>query len=158
MRRETSGRPSCVIALYYYFLFCFLIPFPCLHRLFLFLRPLTLSFFFVTLFSPYFALSISGLCLLYGSRDQIRFTSGLNACSRGLLHLKGNSFSRNFVVQFETRLMLANFTPPFFPKCFLHCPHQLLMDKGHMPLCNGDFCASQQKQHNKKRFKLRNNN
>lgn len=51
---------------------------------------------------------------LYGSRDQIRFTSGLNPCSHGLLHLKGNSFNWNFAVQFETRLMLANFTPPFF--------------------------------------------
>lgn len=51
---------------------------------------------------------------LYGSWDQIRFTSGLNVCSHGLLHLKGNSFSWNFAVQFETRLMLANFTPPFF--------------------------------------------
>lgn len=30
---------------------------------------------------------------LYGSWDQIRFTSGLNVCSHGLLHLKGNSFS-----------------------------------------------------------------
>lgn len=30
---------------------------------------------------------------LYGSWDQIRFTLGLNACSHGLLHLKGNSFS-----------------------------------------------------------------
>lgn len=74
-------------------------------------------FFFLssfTLISPQFALSISGLCLCAALWDQIRFTSGLNVCSHGLLHLKGNSFSWNFAVQFETRLMLANFTPPFF--------------------------------------------
>lgn len=78
--------------------------------------PLTWLLFFCsfTLISPQFALSISGLCLCTALWDQIRFTSGLNVCSHGLLHLKGNSFSWNFAVQFETRLMLANFTPPFF--------------------------------------------
>lgn len=75
------------------------------------LAPFFCSF---TLISPQFALSISGLCLCTALWDQIRFTSGLNVCSHGLLHLKGNSFSWNFAVQFETRLMLANFTPPFF--------------------------------------------
>lgn len=88
-------------------------PFSCLS---LASSPLTWLPFFCsfTLISPQFALSISGLCLCTALWDQIRFTSGLNVCSHGLLHLKGNSFSWNFAVQFETRLMLANFTPPFF--------------------------------------------
>lgn len=75
--------------------------------------PLTGLQFFCsfTLIFPPSALSISGLCLCTALRDQIRFTPGLNVCSHGLLHLKGNSFSWNIGVQFETRLMLANFTP-----------------------------------------------
>lgn len=67
----------------------------------------------LSLILPQFGLSISGLCLCTALWDQIRFTSGLDVCSYGLLHLKGNSFSRNIGVQFETRLMLANFTPLF---------------------------------------------
>lgn len=70
-----------------------------------------LSFCSFTLVLPLSALSISGLCLCIALRDQIRFTPGLNVCSHGLLHLKGNSFSWNIGVQFKTRLMLANFTP-----------------------------------------------
>lgn len=78
------------------------------------LRWLGSPFLPLTLISLQFALSIQWAVPLYGSWDQIRFTSGLNVCSHGLLHLKGNSFSWNFAVQFETRLMLANFTPSFF--------------------------------------------
>lgn len=47
---------------------------------------------FTLIFAP-FALSISGLCLCPGLWDQISFASGLNVCSHGPLHLKGNSFS-----------------------------------------------------------------
>lgn len=35
---------------------------------------------------------------------------------------------------------------PSLAKCFLYCTHQLLMEKGHMPLCNSD---DRKKQHNK---------
>lgn len=106
-----------------HFPFCFLFPFPFFastwqYRLFpsffnifsIDLAPVFCSF---TLIFPRFTLSISGLRLCTALWDQIRFTSGLNVCSHGLLHLKGNSFSWNIGVQFETRLMLANFTPLF---------------------------------------------
>lgn len=69
------------------------------------------GFFFLFLSSPHSWLYQSVGC---ASWDQIRFTLGLNVCSHGILHLKANSFNWNFAVQFETRLMLANFTPPLF--------------------------------------------
>lgn len=89
---------------------------------------------------------------LYGSWDQNRFTLGLNACSHGLLHLKGNSFSWNFAVQFETRLMLANFTPPLFQNVSSIALINWWWTKGMcqfvMVMSGG---ASQQKQHRERK-------
>lgn len=103
------------------FLFPFVPPFSFMHLLCCILSFSTLLYFDSSLFSFSFFAHLPSLCfinqwvvLLYGSWDQIRFTLGLNACSHGLLHLKANSFSWNFAVQFERRLMLANFTPPLF--------------------------------------------
>lgn len=66
------------------------------------------------------------------SRDQIRFTPGLNACCRGPLHLTGNPFSWNFCTSIWNKMNAGKLGSP--QNVSSVASHQRLMDM--VPLYN----------------------